>query len=293
MSEPAPAPAPEPAPAPAPQPAPSPDPAPAPAPAPSNGDWRDGLEGDLKEFASRLASPHDAVKSAFELRKANGSMVRLPGKDAKPEDVAKFNKAIGAGENTDAYVAAFPQPKEGELTDTDKLVQSKVAEVLFKHHVPVAAASELHAAVAEIAGSVAAEQERIAVKFRDESEAALRKEMGADFDSFIEGAKRVRDAIGNDELTELLNTPVNGKKLGDHPALIRVFGVWGKRSGEMAHLGALTEQDTKSINEQIDEFYAKHPPGSEDYRRKQPELQALFAKLEGNIPIVGSQGRAA
>src|SRR5260370_976147 len=59
-------------------------------------DWRTGItDPEHLEFAKRTASIADLAKVGSDLRKANGSMTRVPGKDASPEDIAKFNKLVG------------------------------------------------------------------------------------------------------------------------------------------------------------------------------------------------------
>lgn len=265
---------------------PGPPPAP-PEPPPSPPvDWREGIaDPELKKFAENMASPTDAVKAAREMRQQLSTRVKLPGKDAKPEEHAAFAKAVGAGEKVEEYVSAFPKG-EGEPNDTDKLVQSKVAEVLHKHHVPLAATAELHSVVAEVAKNIEAEQERVALKGREEADAALRKEWGADYDGNVALASRAAKAFGGDEFLRWASeTVINGVKLGDHPGFVKTFGTIGRRMGEGTFIGAVDPTAQKSLDTQINDFYAKYPPGTRGYAEHQSELTALFEKRYGNAPI--------
>jgi hypothetical protein len=90
---------------------------------------------DAKEFATRLATPADAVKVALDLRKANSAMIKVPGKDATAEDRAKFNKAIGVPETVEGYKFELGR----EPTEADKAIQGKIAAKRFEHGVPATA----------------------------------------------------------------------------------------------------------------------------------------------------------
>src|SRR5205823_13047398 len=99
-------------------------------------DWRASItDPEHVEFAKRMASPADAVKSAVDLRKLNSSMIRVPGKDATAEDRAKFHKAIGVPETVEGYTFDIGR----EATDADKAIQGKIAAAAFEHGVPATA----------------------------------------------------------------------------------------------------------------------------------------------------------
>lgn len=260
-------------------------------------DWRaDITEPELKDTAARIASPKEAIKSIVDLRKANGSMVKLPGKDAKPDQIAAFRKAVGAPETIEGYVF---QEKEGvEPTEADKAIRGKVAESLLKHHAPAALATELQAIVEEMADAADAEQNRVATEFRASSEAALRKEWGADFEGNVQVALRAREKLGSDGLREFLNTVVDGKKIGDHPEMVRFFGNIGRRMGESEFIGSMNAGETQSLNDKHAELtrqiHAATAKGDRSLAsRLDRERSEISGRLVGNEPIVGAQGRAA
>lgn len=276
-------------------PPPAADPATPPSPVAAK-DWRDGLAGEELEIAKRYASPQDMAKAHVVLRKNNSSMIRVPGKDAKPEDVASFKKALGAPEKAEDY--KFPAPEGREETDSEKALGAKIATVLHSHHVPLAAAGELHGVVKEAALAIEAENERLAVEGRATSEAALRKEWGADFEGNVQLSARAAHAFGGEEFKQFLNTTmVNGVKLGDHPQFLKVFGKVGRRMGEGDFIGAVGADAIKGLD---DELAAKTAEmhvalGKGDRARAQAlntELLQLRAKRHGSSPIVGAQGRA-
>lgn len=252
-------------------------------------DWRAGLEGEQLEFAKRAASPADVVKIALDLRKANGSMVRVPAADAKPEDVAKFHAAIGVPKTAEEY-----KPDLGrDLTDADKAVFTPIAKIMHANGVPAAAFTAVSKAVHELAVAQLNEQNRVAVEARTNNEAALKKEWGADYEGNVAVAQRALTQFGGEDLTQVLNsTVVNGQKLGDHPAIIKAFGKVGRSMGEGDFIGAVGADQRSSINAQIDRLMADNPPGTEKYKAVAAQVAALTEQLHGTGPIVG-RGRAA
>lgn len=274
-------------------------PSPAALPASAAIDWRADVERkikeanldantqEIKEFASRLASPADAVKIALDFRKANSSMVRVPGEKATPEDVQKFRKAIGVPDKPEEYRADLGR----DITDADRPVLDAVARIMHQHGVPAQAYTAVSRAVTELAIAQQNELERVAVKARDDNAAALKKEWGADYAANLTLAQRALKAFGGEEIEALLNTAVNGAKLGDNPALIKAFGNIGRRMGEGEFIGAVGVGERASIQERIDRILRDNPPGTEKYKALdvQRELSELYERMVGSGPRIALQ----
>jgi hypothetical protein len=259
------------------------------APAAIHPAWRDAIDDpSLKDLRDRITSPNDVVKIIADLRKANGSMVKLPGKDAKPEDIEKYRNAVGAGKDADAYMKAFPAQEGVEPSDVDKALQAKTAEVLLKHNVPVAVAGELGAAVTELAKSMDAERQRVADKWHADAKATLRMEWGADYDANVNLANRAIRAFGGQELVDFMSSlGPEGRAIGDTPEVVKAFGKIGRSMGEGSFIGAVGSDEVKSLDQQIEEFYAKYPPNSQERKRRQKELDDLFERRHGTAPADG------
>lgn len=245
-------------------------------------DWRTGLDGEAKEFATRFSSIKDMAQAGVELRKANGSMVRVPGKDAKAEDVAKFRKAIGVPESADGY-----KPDIGrDLTDADKAAFTPIAKAALESGVPAEAFTKFSKAVAEMAKAQEAEANRVALAKREEAAASLKKDWGADYDANFELAKRALRTFAGNDADALLETTVNGQKLGDNPILIKAFGAVGRRMGEGEFIGAVGESERSTAQARIEQLMRENPPGTEKYKNPavQKELSQLNEQLYGNAP---------
>jgi hypothetical protein len=251
-------------------------------------DWRSSItDPDAKEFATRLATPADAVKVAMDLRKANSSMVRVPGKDATPEDRAKFNKLIGVPETVEGYTFDIGrEPSEG-----DKAIQGNLAKIAFENGIPATAMTALSKAVTELATAARVEENRVAVEARAANEAALRKEWGADYEANKTLASRAVQAFGeiksHPEVVEFFDkTLVNGQKLGDHPIMVRMLGNIGRRMGEGEFIGAVGSEQRGSLQTELSQIMRDNPPGTEKYKAPavQARIKQINESLYGNEP---------
>lgn len=255
---------------------------------PAAADWRASItDPDAKEFASRLTTPADAVKVALDFRKANSAMIKVPGKDATPEDRAKFNKAIGVPETVEGYKFDIGR----EPTEADKAIQGNLAKIALDNGIPATAMTALSKAVAELAGAQIAEQNRVAVEARAANETALRKEWGADYEANKTLATRAVQAFGevksHPEVVDFFEkTLVNGQKLGDHPIMIRMLGNIGRRMGEGEFIGAVGSDQRQSLQTELNQLMTENPPGTEKY--KSPAVQARVKQINealyGNEP---------
>lgn len=258
--------------------------------------WRATVREELRDTAGRFASVNDALEAVQNLRKDISSRVKLPGKDAKPEDIAAFRNAIGAPKDAAEY---FPAVEGVELNETDKLVQGKVAEVLHRYHVPASAAGELNAVVSEIAANFGAEQERLATEGRAQAEAQLQREWGPDYEANKQVAIRAARTFGDQALADFLSTThVDGVKLGDHPMLVKAFAKIGRRMGEGGFMDVVSSDERGSLEQQLSELTREmlnaHDSGD---RMKAQEIDKrrgdIARRLTGGQPIVGRQGRSA
>ena len=94
------------------------------------------LSPEMREKAREFAKtrpPIEVYKAALaaqskitELSEAAKGRVKVPGKDAKPEEIAEFEKAIGVPETADKY--EIKRPDGVEVTDFDKIVDTKAKE---------------------------------------------------------------------------------------------------------------------------------------------------------------------
>jgi len=300
--DPAPAPAADPAPAPAPA-AKVADPAPAPKvadpaadPAASFLKLRETVaDKALRNVVDRFASLTDIAKAVVDLRTDNSQRVKVPAADASEEDRAKFRKALGVPDKADGYKIELPEGVE--MTDADKVVLEAVLPIAHANGVPAAA---LNGFVSEFLG-LQNEMQAAAVqqieKFGKDAETALKREWGGDYETNMNLANRVGEALGGPQFKEFLNTTplATGGMLGDHPVLARFLASLGRRADEGDLMLGATREEKSSIQTELDALNKAVPPGTAGYTEKshQDRLAKLYGQLHGAGSIVGGGMRVA
>lgn len=253
MADPTPTPAPaaDPAaPAPAPTPPPAADPKPTPAPAPT--DWRnvpDDVEGadEIRKELARYTTPADAFKSLLHARRFASKAVVIPGKDASPEDVAKFRKQIGVPDKPEAYAEAMKIDGLDLERDDNKAVMGAVYAAAHQANIPPAA---LKGFTQAIMGVVAQQKEAETGQIKQRVEKAdgtLRQEWGSDYDANSQIGSRFMMAAGDKDIAHMLdNAVVDGVPLGEHPAMRRWAAKMGRLYGENSLAAAAMEPEQRT-----------------------------------------------
>lgn len=278
--------------------APSAEPASAPAAKPSE-DWRADLPDDLKETANRFTSKADAVRAIIDMRKRE-SQVRVPGKNATPEEIATYHKAIGIPEKPEMY--EFEDLPQGmELTDQVKASRAEWSKQFHALGIPKDAAKALakfanEQAVRDFTAQVEADK-----AFAAQQETALRNEWkGDDYERNKTLANRAFSELANraglklDDLTKIETK--DGRFLMDRAEIVRMFATIGREMSEGTLGPTLTESEKNTVDDQIRGVRsqiqeAQSAGDSKRANKLYQQEQALLAKKDGNKSIVGSRGR--
>lgn len=161
--------------------------------------WADKLEGEkfdkTRAMLSQFKSLPDLANSFHELRssfsKKTEGLVKLPGQDASPEDVAAFRKALGVPDSPDGYEIPTPQG----LPDGFEFDPASLAPLKEKAHALGIAPAALAELVAFQVQSEAAEVSRLTQEAIEKGKAAqeqLRKEWGQNYDRNLALSERVK-----------------------------------------------------------------------------------------------------
>lgn len=264
-----------------------------------NRDWTADLPDDLKETGKRFTSKADAVRAINDFRKRE-SQVRVPGKNATPEEIATYHKAIGIPEKPEDY--EFSDLPEGlELTEEIKASRAEWAKHFQTLGIPKAAAKE----ISRLANEESL-RELKAVKDADEAfvkqqEAALRSEWkGEEYDrnktlanrAFTELASRT--GLKLEDLTQIETK--DGRFLMDRAEIVRMFAAIGREMSEGSVGPSLTDSEKDTVDDQIrgvrqQVAEAQSVGDSKRANKLYQQEQALIAKREGSKAIVGARGR--
>ena len=264
-----------------------------------NQDWTADLPDDLKETGKRFTSKADAVRAIIDFRKRE-SQVRVPGKNATPEEIATYHKAIGIPEKPEDY--EFPDLPEGlELTEEVKASRAEWGKRFQALGIPKEAAKEL----SKLANEEAL-RELKAVKEADEAfvkqqEAALRNEWkGEEYERNKTLANRAFSELANrtglklDELTKIETK--DGRFLMDRAEIVKMFAAIGREMSEGSLGPTLTESEKDTVEEQIRNVRAQVSEAqsvgdSKRANKLYQQEQALIAKRDGSKAVVGARGR--
>ena len=126
----------------------------------------EGLYGMYRELESKFTS---------------GGLVKVPGKNAKPEEIAEFHKALGVPEKAEDYLKDLKLENGAVIGDADKPVIGAFAAEMHKAGAPptvMKAALDWYYKNQEDAAAQLDEQDDT---FRRESEKALKDELGSAF----------------------------------------------------------------------------------------------------------------
>lgn len=188
-------------------------------------DWRERIAGDDAKYLAelhRFTDPKALAKSWKETRTLISSgkyKSELPA-DATEAEVAEWRKQNGVPESPDKYELALPPGIE--LTDDDKPIVDSYLKYAHENNIP---ASNVNASLGWYYALVDAQakgEHEADIAFRAESEAALKKEWGHDYQANLNAVDLL---ISDPDLKgQILSArDQNGRLLGDNPAIMAHF----------------------------------------------------------------------
>lgn len=210
---------------------------PAAAPAEPLG-FLDSLPEDLRQepTIAKFTDAASLAKSYIQAQRMIGAdKVALPGKSATPDEWRDVYRKLGAPDDPNAY-----EVKIGENVLTDNEVGA-FREAAFEAGLNPNQAERIAQFIDQSVTQAqsAREQQIEEVKYQGEQE--LRKEWGQAFDQQVQLAYKAATTFMGD--TDILDTVelADGRLLGDHPQIVRMFAKLAKEIGEDNLLGETTE----------------------------------------------------
>ena len=261
-------------------------------------DWRDGIEDQkVRDFAGRFTTAGEMARTALELRQKVSGMIKVPGKNATEEETAAFHKALGVPDSPDLYEVDIPKDLPEHLA-LDESSQESINGFKAAMHAIGAPPSTVNKAVNWYFEQLVAADATIAAQTKaktEEASAALRKEWAGEYETNQNYAVHAARRFGDDGFVEMLNTAkVDGVKLGDHPAFLKVFASIGRRMTEDGFQAAMTGEEKQTVQEQIDDLTdQQHAAFAKGDTPKAERLDKQLRALYGQIAPGSATGRAA
>mgnify|MGYP000185620983 CR=1 FL=1 len=202
----------------------------------SEGNWLDGLDEAYRQnpLINKWGSLNDFAKTHLNAQKLIGAdKVAIPGKAATDEEWQSLYQRLGAPEDPNQY----------EVEQTD--VFDEASFTAFRNKAYEIGLSNKQAQ--EIAGlyqdQIATGREALnqrAEEARFSGEQELRKEFGQNFEQRLTQAQAAaRTVMPDADLFEV--TLADGRKLGDHPDIIKAFSSMAEMLGEDGLVGEPTD----------------------------------------------------
>ena len=209
--------------------------------------------------------------------------VPLPGKDATPEDMDRFYRALGRPETPESYDLADFKPPEG--LPWDNSLQKVMMEDFHAAGLTNTQAAKIVSAFANRQAEGLQKMQMQAQEARSEAEGALKAELGESYNGFVEMAGRAFEEAFGDNLQAVAEIQMpDGFLFGDHPLIIKAFGNLGKKMAEHGFSGSKQSSATMSFSpEQAQaEIDKMEHPGSETAKilaqTGHPEHKAVKAR---------------
>lgn len=270
-------------------------------------DWRQKVaervaSGDKKAYArelkrlERISDPSGVygMYREAEGKLTSGNLVRVPGKDATPEDIAQYHKAIGVPEKPADYLPLIKLSNGAVIGDDDKAVIGELSERVHKVGASPAALNAVVDWYYQKQEEQAAALDEADDTFRRESELALKEELGATFKrktSAIAGL--FSQAPGGSDLknenaliTRLMGGRMaDGRIIGNDPDMVRFLVSLSHEINPSAMVVDDASAGGKSIDDELAEIRAlrktdKRKYFSQQVQGREAELIAAKQKIQ-------------
>lgn len=222
-----------------------------------------------------------------------GGLIKVPGKDAKPEDIAEYHKAIGVPEKHEDYINHIKLENGAVIGDADKPILNSFTEALHKAGAPPSTVNAAANWYYKLQEEQAAELDAADDAFKRESEKAIKDELGNAFKrktnniaTLFTTAPGGADARNPNSLyARLVNgRTADGRVIGNDPDMMRwLIGM----ADDANPISSVVEDGTasvKGVQKELDELKALRRSEPRKYWSKpvQDREAELYAALDKN-----------
>lgn len=241
-------------------------------------DWRQKMAehlaaGDKKILAKelkrleRISDPAGVfgMYREMESKFTSGGLVKIPGKDAKPEEIAEYHRAIGVPEKPEELVAAIKLENGAVIGEADKPRLNSFGAALHK-------AGATPAVMNAAANWYYQQQEEAMAALDEADDAYLRESQKVLKEEYGPAFKRTMGAIatlfasapgGSDEKNtssvyyRLKNgRTADGRLIGDDPDILRWLASVAMDVNPLATVVDVGKEGAKSVSAELDEIRA-------------------------------------
>ncbi len=249
----------------------------------------------------KLDSPDSMYGSyrSMENTWASKNFIKLPGKDATPEEMAEYHKAIGVPEKPEDYFKAVKLENGAVIGDADKPLVESFAQYAHKNGLPstsVNAAMNWYFAQQE---QQAAALDEADDKFKTDAQRTLKDEWGGAFKRKTNAVGTLFDiAPGGTDIKNpqslyarlLGGRTADGRIIGDDPDIVRWLAAIAHERNPAATVVEDSDMSGKSIENEIGEIEKLMRENRPAYN-KDTNKQARYLELLGARDKIRAKAR--
>lgn len=227
-------------------------------------DWRaipeDAQDAeDLKKLVAKFTDPLAMFRAHAQAEKHASRAIIPPGKDAKPEDLARYRRQIGVPDKPEEYAQALKVDGINLEDAGTKTLMGAVFAAAHAANVPPHALRPIAAAVLESATKHAEAQQEDMKKAVETADGELRNVWRGDYEANTQMGLRFVQSLPEDikkDMNFLLdNAVIDGIPAGEHPILRKAFAHWGRMVGETQLAGmGMDKAERDSAESEIDKL---------------------------------------
>lgn len=239
--------------------------------------------GDDTEF---VKVPSEVLKSHMSLESMLSDRNKLP---ETPEDQKEFYQKLGWEPEFEKFSEGIKRAEMPEGVEYDTSEEEFLLQKAHEHHIPVKTAQAIYDDIIKARLGAVTDGGAAKDAYLSEVEESFKAKYQGDLDVMKNRAKVAMTDMGDENLINLLETAeVDGRKLGDHPAMFEFMAKLGKsKLGLADERGKSTNtEDMASIEEQITELMAKPEYMDESHVNHKNIVQRvnkLFQRQAGEI----------
>lgn len=246
--------------------------------------WANQLEGaewdQARATLSKFRDFPSLAKSYVEAQKLIGQrtegMVKLPGQDAAPEEVAAFHRALGVPESPDGYDIKIPDTLPEGLSPAPELL-APLKEKAHALGIPPAALQELVNFQIEAEARQIEEMNQQQVEEAKQARAELQREWGSRYDEKSMRARRAAETFGLGADSPVLDNPDVMRALARAADLISEDRLSGHETAASTLTPGLQARDIQ-MNPQNPLYKAYRDPAHPDHNSAVQTYRSLMAR---------------
>lgn len=221
-------------------------------------DWREKVAervagGDKKVYErelkrlQRVVDPSGIYGNYRELdnRLNGGGLVKVPSKDAKPEEIAEYHKAIGVPEKPEDYFQQIKLDNGAVIGEADKPIVDMFASTMHKAGATPAVMNAMLNTYYAHLEKQAADLDQQDDDYHRASVNELKNDWGSRYERLTNNISTLFrfHPRGKEGFQEMFGGRVDGKRFGDHPEIIRMFAALAQ---DVNPAGAVAEDGNQS-----------------------------------------------